>query len=239
MSVELKAEMREKLGKAVATLRRAGLVPAELYGKGVPNLHLSVSAKDFKKVYKAAGENTIVNVIVDGQKYPSIISEVARHYLSGEPIHVDLHKVRMDELLQTKVPLVFVGESAAVKTLGAVLIKSLQELLVEALPDKIPHTISVDISVLAEIGNTIRVEDLAIPADVKVLVDGRTAVATATAKVTEEQEAALRAESGVVEEVKVETEEKKAEREAAKAAEAPAEGAAPSGEAKKPEGKKA
>lgn len=237
-SVELKAEMREKLGKAVATLRRAGLVPAEMYGKGVPNLHLSVSAKDFKKAYKAAGENTIVNVVVDGQKYPSIISEVTRHYLSGEPIHVDLHKVRMDEKLQTKVPLQFIGESAAVKTLGGILVKSLQELLVEALPDKIPHTISVDISVLAEIGNTIRVEDLKVPADVKVLIDGRTAVATVAAKVTEEQEAALRAQGAAPEEVKVETEEKKAEREAAKAAETPAEGAVPAGEAKKPEAKK-
>ena len=76
------------------------------------------------------------------------------------------------------------------KDLGGVLVKSMQELSVEALPDKIPHKISVDISKLAEIGQTIRVEDLAVPAEVKVLIDGRTAVATVAAKVTEEQEAA-------------------------------------------------
>jgi large subunit ribosomal protein L25 len=229
--MELKAEKREKLGKAVKALLKAGFIPAELYGKGIPNLHLSLPVKDFKKVYKSAGENTIVNIVVDDQKFPSIISDVARDYLTSEPIHVDLHKVRMDEKLQTKVPLEFTGESLAVKDLGGVLIKSMQELAVEALPDKIPHKIFVDISKLIEIGNTIRVEDLVIPADVKVLVDGRTAVATVSAKVTEEQEAALRAEGAAPEEVKVETEEKKAEREAAKAAEAPAEGA--SAEAKK------
>ncbi len=233
MAIELKAEKREKLGKAAKALRESGLVPAELYGKGVPNQHLSLPVTDFKKVYKQAGENTIVNIVVDGQKLPSIISDVALDYLTSEPIHVDLHKVRLDEKLQTKVPLEFVGESLAVKDLGGVLVKSMQELSVEALPDKIPHKISVDISKLAEIGQTIRVEDLAVPAEVKVLIDGRTAVATVAAKVTEEQEAALRAEGAAPEEVKVETEEKKAEREAAKASEAPAEGAPAAPEAKK------
>ncbi len=226
MAIELKAEKREKFGRGVTSLRAAGFVPAELYGKGVPNLHLSLPAKDFKKVYKSAGENTIVNIVVDGQKYSTLIYDVASDYLSGAPIHVDLYKVDMSEKIQTKVPLEFVGISEAVKSAGGVLVKSVQELPIEAMPDKLPHSIQVDISKLAEIGHKISVDDLAIPADVKVLMEGKTVVASVIAKVTEEQEAALRAEGAAPEEVKVETEEKKAEREAAKAAEAPAEGAA-------------
>jgi len=141
----------------------------------------------------------------------------------------------MSEKIQTKVPLEFVGISEAVKSAGGVLVKSVQELPIEAMPDKLPHSIQVDISKLAEIGNKISVDDLAIPADVKVLVEGKTVVASVIAKVTEEQEAALRAEGAAPEEVKVETEEKKAEREAAKAAEAPASAEASAG---KPEAKK-
>lgn len=225
MAIELKAEKRDKFGRAVKALRKADLVPAELYGKGVENLHLSVPIKEFKKVYKAAGENTIVNIMVDGKKYPTLIHDVAFDYLSGAPTHIDLYKVDMTEKIQTKVPLEFVGVSEAVKSAGGVLVKSVQELPIEAMPDKLPHSISVDISKLAEIGNKISVDELVIPADVKVLVDGKTVVASVIAKVTEEQEAALRAEGAAPEEVKVETEEKKAEREAAKAAEAPVEGA--------------
>jgi large subunit ribosomal protein L25 len=225
MSIELKAEKREKFGRGVKALRTAGFVPAELYGKGIENLHLSLPIKDFRKAYKSAGENTIVNITVDGKKYPSLIHDVASDFLSGNPIHVDLYKVDMSEKIQTKVPLEFVGISEAVKSAGGVLVKSVQELPIEAMPDKLPHSIQVDLAKLAEIGSKISVDDLAIPADVKVLVEGKTVVASVIAKITEEQEAALRAESADLSAVKVESEEKKAEREAAKASEAPAEGA--------------
>ncbi len=226
MPIELKAEKREKFGRAVASLRREGFVPAELYGKGVENLHLSLLMKDFRKAYKAAGENTIVNILVDGKVYPTLIHDVATHFLSGEPINVDLYKVDMSEKIQTKVPLEFIGISEAVKSAGGVLVKSVQELLIEAMPDKLPHSIKVDISKLAEIGNKISVDDLEIPVGVKVLVEGKTVVASAIAKVTEEQEAALRAEGASPDEIKVETEEKKAEREAKATQEVEVQGAA-------------
>lgn len=220
MAIELKAEKRDKFGRGVKALRSAGFVPAELYGKGVENMHISLPMKDFRKVYKSAGENTIVSIVVDGKKYPTLIHDVSHDFLSSEPIHVDLYKVDMSEKIQTKVPLEFVGESGAVKNFGGVLVKSVQELPIEAMPDKLPHSISVDISRLAEIGNKISVDDLVIPAEVKVLVEGKTVVASVIAKVTEEQEAALRAESADLSAVKVESEEKKNEREAAKATEA-------------------
>ncbi|MBI3114470.1 MAG: 50S ribosomal protein L25 [Candidatus Harrisonbacteria bacterium] len=228
--MELKAEKRETFGKAVVTLRAKGLIPAELYGRGVQNLHLALSAKDFKKTYKATGENTIVTVVVGNEKHPALIYEVVGDPISGEPQHVDLYQVRMDEKIQTKVPLVFVGESLGVKDKGGVLVKTLQELPIEAMPAHLPHTVTVDISKLTDIGVSIHVADLGISPEVKVLVDGKVVVATIKAKLTEEQEAAMQA-AGSVETIKVETEEKKAEREAKAAAEAPAEGAAPAAEA--------
>lgn len=215
--MELVAQLREQFRKKVSALRTQGFLPAELYGYGTANLHLSVSTKEFRKVYTSAGENTLVNVSVDGVMYPSLITDVAVHPVSGDPLHADFYRVRMDQVLETKVPLIFTGESPAIKNLGALLVKTVQELPVEALPTDIPRSITVDISSLVELGNSIHVSDLVIPNGVKVLIALKTVVATVKAKMTEEEEAALQAK-GAVETVKVEVEEKKEERAAAKEA---------------------
>jgi len=222
--MELTVQKREKLGRGVKKLRREGLVPAELYGKGLENLHLSVPLKEFRKVFKEAGENTVVQVLLDGQKHPVLIQDVSYNPVTDEMESVDLYQVRMDEKLKVGVPLEFVGVAPAVKEKNGLLVKALQEVEVEALPTDLPHHLTVDISKLADIGQSIYVKDLAVPEGVKVLVSLDTVVVTATAKVTEEEELKMRQAAAVgAEGVKVETEEKKAEREAAKAtAEAPA-----------------
>jgi large subunit ribosomal protein L25 len=193
----------------------------------VANLHLTAPAKEFKKVLKEAGENTIVSAILDGKKYPVIIHEVVRDGVSGDILNVDLYQIRMDEKIKLMVPLEFVGISLAIKEKNGLLVKSLQEVEVEALPMDVPHTLQVDISKITEIGQSLYVKDLDLPKTVKALFASETVVATVTAKVTEEEELAKQQEAGAgVETVKVETDEKKAERDAAKAvAEA---GAAPS-----------
>ncbi len=234
--MELAVQKREKFGKETRALREQGLIPAELYGKGVKNLHLAIPAKDFRKVFKAAGESTMINVLIDGEKRPAMIYDVAIDPVSDEILNVDLYQVRLDEKIKIKVPIEFIGEAVAIKDKGGVLVKAMQEIEVEALPVNIPRSISVDVSKLDDIGQSITVKDLDIGADVKALAEDNSVVVTVTAKMTEEEEAKLAAEVKP-EEVKVETEEKKAEREAAKAAGAPAAGApvagaAPAAEAK-------
>ena len=230
--MELSVQKREKLGRGVKTLRKEGLVPAELYGRGLANLHLSVPLKEFRKVFKEAGESTVVQVLLDGQKHPVLIQDVSYNPVTDELESVDLYQVRMDEKLKVKVPLEFVGVPPAVKEKNGLLVKALQELEVEALPTDLPHHLTVDISKLIDIGQSIYVKDLVVPDGAKVLVSPETVVATATAKVTEEEELKMReAAAAGVEGVKVETEEKKAEREATKVA--TGEAAAPTAEAAK------
>ncbi|MDP3999541.1 MAG: 50S ribosomal protein L25 [bacterium] len=217
--MELNVQKRSVLGRSVKALRKQGLVPAELYGKGVENFHLSVPAKEFKKVYKLAGENTVVNVMLDGKKYPVLINDVSFDPLSGNVKSADLYQIRMDEKLKVGVPLEFVGIAPAVKGENGILVKALQEVMVEALPMDIPRDFKVDLSKLAAIGQSFYVKDLSIPSGVKVLVAPETVVATVTAQVTEEEELAMREAAGVgTDTIKVETEEKKAERDAVKAA---------------------
>ncbi len=213
--MELAAEKREILGRQVRALRAQGLIPAELYGHGLENKHLSVSAKDFLKILKEAGENTVVTVAVGKEKLPTLIHDVMRDPVSDEILNVDFYQVRLDEKIRTKIPVEFIGEAPAVKEKEGILVKSLQEIEVEALPGDLPHDIKVDISALADIDQSIYVKDLPVSANVRIVVDPETVVATVTAKAAEEE---VPVAPITVDQVVVETEEKKAEREAKKAA---------------------
>lgn len=221
--MELSVQKREQLGRGVHILRAQHLIPAELYGKGIANLHLAVPERDFKKVFKEAGENTIVNVVVDGKKYPAFIYDVSYDGVTDEILNIDFYQVRMDEKIKIGVPIEFIGIAPAIKSKNGILVKALQELEIEALPSDIPHSIAVDITKLEDIGQSLYVKDISALEKVKVLVAPDTVVATITAQITEEEELAMQQTAGAgVETVKVETEEKKAEREATKVAEATA-----------------
>ncbi|KKU14417.1 MAG: 50S ribosomal protein L25 [Parcubacteria group bacterium GW2011_GWB1_45_9] len=206
--MELIVQQREKFGKAVKALREAGMIPAELYGRGADNLHLSVAAKEFAKIFKEAGEHTIINVVVDENKYPVLINDVDYDQISGLPRHIDFYRVRMDEKIKTKVPFVFVGEAPAVKEKGGILTKVMHEVEVEVLPADLPREFQVDLSRLDDLEKSIHVSDLKIPSGVKILVDADAAVVTIKAFVEEE----VAVEAPKVEDVKVETEEKVQER---------------------------
>lgn len=212
--MELQAQLRTQLGKNVKNLRNEGLIPAEFYGRGFPNQTLTVAKGEFEKVLKSAGESTVITLLVDGKKHPSIIHDIQHDSISGEIIHADFYGVHMDEKISAHVPIEFTGEAPAVKAHGGVLNKAVAEIEVEALPADLPHSFTVDLSGLAEIDQSIYVKDIAVPKNVKVLLDPETAIATVMPPVKEEE---IVAPVMDVADVKVETEEKKAERDAGKA----------------------
>ncbi len=212
--MELAVQKREKFGKEVKALRREGFIPAELYGHGLENLHLSVPVKDFQKLFKQAGESTLITIAVGGDMRPAMIHDVSRDPITDEITSIDFYQVRLDEKIKVKVPLSFAGDSSAVKEKGGLLVKSMHEIEVEALPGSIPHSIEVDLTIIKDIGESVRVGDLKFPSGVKTHVVAETVVATVTEKPKEEEVVAALEAS--VESVKVETEEKKAERAAKK-----------------------
>lgn len=211
MVTQLKAEIRDILGKKIKNLRKKGFIPAELYGHNVKNLHLAVSEKEFSTVFKKAGESSIINLVIEDNKknkeIPVLIHDTQNDYLTNKIIHIDFYEVKMTEKIRTYVPLEFVGESEAVKNYGGILNKSMLEIEIECLPKDLPQHIVVDLSILKELNQNIYVKDLKIPQGVKPLVDLNTVVAT----VIEPKE---EMEAGPVDisEVKVESEEKVAER---------------------------
>lgn len=176
-TLQLQTKNRD-IAANVGKLRKSGQMPVELYGNKIANLHLSVSQTEFQKLLRKAGESTIVELLTeDGKKHNVLIHHVQLHYLTNLPIHCDFLEVSMTEKLIAKVALEYVGESKAIKELGGVLVKLLNEVEVECLPADLPHNIEVDLSKLVGLSSHIYVKDLIIPAKVSLLTETEDLVA--------------------------------------------------------------
>ena len=211
--MELKAEVRTAVGRSAAKeWRKKGFVIGEVYGNGFDNVHVAVPAKEFAKAYKAAGETTVVTLNAAGAKVSVLIQDVVRDSFSGVVEHADFRQVRMDQKITAYVPVEFVGESPAVKA-GAVLVKAVSDLEVEALPADMPHALTVDLGKLINVGDSILVKDLAIGKKAVIQAEPDAMVATVAAPREEE----VAAPAMTMDDVKSETDEQKAAREKAKA----------------------
>lgn len=166
--LELTVQDRTVKGQKVNKLRAEGLVPAVVYGKGMEPKSVQIPVDDLDDIYGKAGESTLVYLNMGSESVPTIIAEVTRHPVSGAYVHADFQKVRLDEKVAAEVPLVYVGESPAVKSLGGILVKNVTEIEVEALPQNLPHEIEVDISGLANFDDHIAIKDLKL-ADAEVI----------------------------------------------------------------------
>ena len=162
MDISLDAKVRLRTGNQLKSLRSEGLIPGVVYGKGIPSLLVSVSDLEFTKMFKQAGENTLISLKVDDQSVRSvIIQDVSVDPVKENLIHVDFYQVKLDQKVKTEVPISFIGESRAVKDLGGTLIRQLQTVEIESLPTEIPHEIEVDISSLKTFDDNIKVGDIA------------------------------------------------------------------------------
>ena len=155
--------------KNVAEARKAGLIPAVFYGTHTKSTPVYVNQTTFTKIFKEAGESTIVTLDTGKEKISSLIHDVQREPVSNKISHVDFYTIEANQTLRVQVHLEFVGVSEAVKSLGATLVKTMHEVEVECLPQALPHSIEVDISSLKTVDDSIYVKDLVVPTGVKVL----------------------------------------------------------------------
>lgn len=166
--LQLESKNRIVFGKKNNILIKEGQIPAVFYGRKKESTPISIFAKDFKKIWREAGESTIIE-LKNEDKTPVnvLIHDVAIDPVNDEPIHVDFYVVEMDKEITTMVPLVFIGVSPAVKELKGVLVKVAHEIEIKAMPKNLPHEISVDISLLKTFEDQITVKDLQLPSGVK------------------------------------------------------------------------
>jgi len=224
MTYALAAQSRTALGRQAKQVMETGSIPAVVYGHGTSPRSITVNLSEFRKLLRSAGTSSLIDVAIDGATpVKALIKEVQVHPITMAPVHADLHQIRMDEELTTEVPIVFIGESPAVKGMAGTLVHSIDALEVTCLPADLPHEIQVDISVLATFDDVITIGSLKLPKGVKVTEDPNVTIATVVAPLTEDQLKKLDEEANVdVGAIKTEAEEKKAVEEAKKAEEAAA-----------------
>jgi len=186
--VVLKAKKRTVTGKQVSTLRRAGELPAVLYGHNIETVSISLEAHSAGLAIPKLTSSSIVNIELDGKLIPALVREKQKNYIRNELIHVDFQAVSLTEKINAAVTIQFHGVSPAVKDYNAIVVHNMNSLDVEALPNDLPERVEVDLSTLVNVGDTIHVRDLALPEAVTVWNDPDMIVAVATA--TREESAA-------------------------------------------------
>jgi large subunit ribosomal protein L25 len=178
VTLEVTERDAEQLGsRRVRRLRKDGLVPGVLYGKGHARA-IVVGERDLRSALTGrSGLHAIIDVVIEGQTTPhhAVLKDFQRHPIRGTVTHVDFHEVRLDRPIQATVNVQFVGESPGAKQ-GGVVQQVTRELRVEALPTAIPEHIEADISAL-EVGDTVRVADLEAIEGVAYLDDPETVLA--------------------------------------------------------------
>ena len=167
MTIKLQVEKRSITGKKLKKLREEGKLPAVVYGAKEEATALTLDRRDFEKAYDTAGESSVIVLTGLDDDKEVLIHDMAFDQVRGGVMHVDFYAVEKGKAVTVPVPLVFVGEAPAIK-LGGSLTKALHEVEVTAKPADLPHEISVDVSVLENFGDHIRVSDLNVPANVKI-----------------------------------------------------------------------
>lgn len=195
--VVLKAEKRDVVGKQVHALRRAGKLPAVIYGRHTAPVNISLDSHSASLTLGRLTSSSLVTIELDGAQYPTLVREKQRDYIKNRLLHVDFLVVSLNETIRANVIVNFTGVSTAVKDYNAVFVVNLPSLEVECLPTDLPEKIDVDISVLQRPGDGIRVKDIHVSDKVQILDDPETMVAVATFAKVEEEGAGVPGAEGV------------------------------------------
>ena len=174
--VRLEADQRAALGKKVGALRRAGITPIHVYGRGEDSLSLQADTYDLVRTLGVVGQTSPLTLTVGSAEHFVMVQHVHRHPVSERLLHVDLLRVSRLERVHASVPLHFEGESEGAREDGASLSEMVHSIEVEALPTDIPHEFTIDLSLLATPDSVIRAGDLELPPGVTLLSDPTTSI---------------------------------------------------------------
>jgi large subunit ribosomal protein L25 len=208
---QLVATKRSVTGKQVGQLRRAGKLPAVLYGPVVEPTAILLDAREATRVLRGVHGAQLLDLTVDGATHKVLLQDLQRDSRKGTFLHADFYAVDMKRTIRVRLPIRLVGSSYAVTSLSGVLVHGITELEVECLPSDLIVQVEADMSGLKEIGTSIHVRDLYIPKTLKVLSDPDEMVARVTYQAKEEDLSApattAATEVEVIEKGKIEEEE--------------------------------
>ena len=182
----LDAESRDVIGKQVRALRRQGKLPGILYGRSMQPTPIMMDLRDATRILLQLAPSALVTVVLAGEKHLALVREKQRDFIRGTLKHIDFQTVSMKEKLRVNVIINLVGLAPAVKDFNGVLVEGLTEVEVECFPQDLPSKISVDISGLKKIGDSITVRDLIMPPNVASLDNPDEMLVIVTAQAAEE-----------------------------------------------------
>jgi large subunit ribosomal protein L25 len=184
--IVLKATKRDVVGKKVGALRRQGKLPAVLYGHRVETTPILLDANEGAQTLSRLTSSSLLTIDLDGKQYLAQVREKQRDFIKNRLVHVDFQIVSLTEKMRTKVGIELSGTAPAVKNFNAVIHTGLTAMEVECMPQDLPERIVVDISGLAEIGDSVRGRDVVLSDKVKILSDLDEVIAVAAAPRKEE-----------------------------------------------------
>ena len=195
---QLNAEVRTIVGNSLRKLRKQGILPAVIYSKEMTPVSLQLNYLEFLRMFKVTGKSNVIDLTFNNTDFPCIVHNLDIHPVTGKVRHVDFLSVNLKNKVTATVPLEFTGESPAVKEFGAVLMTPIQEIDVQALPDKLPQSIIVDLDKLVALDDVIRVIDLVKSSDYEIVNEQDQVLATLVYESAQEEEIVPMPESPTV-----------------------------------------
>lgn len=187
MQYQLNINKREIGGKNYCKkLRQRGFIPAIIYGHKIDSIPIYVNQKEFISILKKAGESSLIELNMDGEKINVLIKDYQLHPINNNILHIDFYAIKADEAVSLKIPIYIIGEPKGVKEKSGILEIILRELEIECLPADIPEKIEIDISNL-DIGDEILVSDLKLSEKIKILTKADSVIALVSAPAVEEE----------------------------------------------------
>ncbi len=176
--VTLQAEKRDTSIKN-EKLRALGRIPAVFYGPKEKSTSISLDYLQFEKVLSHAGESSVISIVGDAGEHDALIHDVARDPVTGKIIHADFYVMEKGKKVQVKIPVEFVGIAPVVKEQGAILVKVMHEIEVEAMPKDLPHVLEADVSSIVDLDSHLTVGDIKLPNGVTLIAGAEEIVALA------------------------------------------------------------
>jgi large subunit ribosomal protein L25 len=168
-TLSIDGHAREETGKRVRYLRRKGITPANIYGRGMESLSFQVETRELERIVHLGAKSALVNVSIEGKQHSALLRVLQRHPITRLALHAEFFRVELDRVIQTQVPVHVVGEAPAARLPMALVSQVMHEVTVECLPADIPSAIEVDLSPLVEIGDTIMIRDLIVPENTTII----------------------------------------------------------------------
>ena len=170
---------REISGKKVRKMRRDGVIPANIYGRGIESVAVQIPFAEARIMLNEHGRNTLIAVQVSGEAEPRsvVVRDLDREPVSGAIQHIDFFEVELDRKLQADIPVRLIGEAPATQTWDGILVHDVDAVTIEALPGDLPDHFEISVEGMEELDDQLTAGDLELPSGVELVVDASTVIA--------------------------------------------------------------